>query len=228
MTRDELAAMIDHTILKPEAAAADIDRLCDEAIEWGLFAVCVNPMFVARAARRTQGKRPVVVSVAGFPLGASTTVIKAEEARRVIADGAAEVDMVLRVGDLRARETRAVRDDIAAVVDAARRERRDAVVKVILETAALTDEQIIAACRCCAEAQADFAKTSTGFHPGGGATVAAVRLMHKHAAPIRVKASGGIRDWPTAKAMIEAGASRIGTSSGAAILRELISSGGRP
>lgn len=227
MTRDELAAMIDHTILKPEATAADIDRLCDEAIEWGLFAVCMNPMFVARAVKRTQGGRPVVVSVAGFPLGANTTAIKVEEARRVIADGASEVDMVLRVGDLRAGETGAVRDDIAAVVDAARRERRDAVVKVIFETGALTDDEIIGGCRCCAEAQADFVKTSTGFHSGGGATVAAVQLMHKHASPIRVKASGGIRDWPTARAMIEAGATRIGTSSGAAILSEFIKSTSR-
>jgi len=225
MTRNELAAMIDHTILKPETTADEVDRLCDEAVEWGFVGVCMNPLFVARAARRVEGKRPVVVSVAGFPLGASTTAMKAEEARRVIGDGAAEVDMVLRVGDLRAGQTEAVRDDIAAVVDAAKRERADAIVKVIFETAALSDEQIIAACRCCAEAQADFVKTSTGFHPGGGATAAAVRLMHKHATPMKVKASGGIRDWAAAKSMIESGASRIGTSSGVAIIRELIASG---
>lgn len=222
MTARELARLIDQTDLRPEATAADIDRLCDQACEWGFYAVCVNPVFVARAARRLGGAGPVVVSVAGFPLGAVLTDIKAEEARRAVGEGAREIDMVLRIGDLRAGDTRAVRDDIAAVVDAVRAVLPEGVIKVIFETAVLAREQIVAGCRCCAEAQADFVKTSTGFHPAGGATVEAVRLLHRFATPMKVKAAAGIRDFKTAKAMIDAGAARIGTSAGVAIMKDLL------
>lgn len=218
ITPSDLAARIDHTVLKPEATAAMIDRLCDEAREHGFIAVCVNPLWVARCVGRLAGSPVRVATVAGFPLGASLTAVKVEEAKRSVGEGAIEVDMVISVGDLIAGETRKVRDDIAAVADAVHAAGADRILKVILETAALTDEQIIAGCRATAEAQADFVKTSTGFHPSGGASVAAVRLMHKHASPLKVKAAGGIRDLPAALAMIEAGADRIGCSASVALM----------
>jgi deoxyribose-phosphate aldolase len=217
----EFARLIDHTLLKPEAAPIQVDQLCDEALEWKFATVCINPLYVPRCVQRVRGGTVGVATVCGFPLGASTTADKCDEARRAVEAGASEVDMVLRVGELIAGETRAVRDDVAAVVDAVRHARRDALVKVIFETGALNESQIIAGCRCCAEAQADFVKTSTGFHPTGGATVEAVRIMHKHAAPLRIKASGGIRDLKTAEAMVAAGASRLGMSASVAVMREL-------
>lgn len=220
-TRAELARLIDHTLLKPEATAAHLDRLCDEALELGVIAVCVNPIFVRRAAERLHGSTTCVATVAGFPLGASATATKADEARRAIDDGALEVDMVLRIGDLIAGEAGAVRDDIAAVADAVHAASPNHVLKVIFETAILSDERIALGCRCCAEAGADFVKTSTGFHPAGGATVHAVGLLHRCASPIRVKAAGGIRDLPTALAMIEAGAARLGMSASLDVLRAL-------
>lgn len=216
----DIASRIEHTLLKPEATPDDIDRLCDEAARWGLFAVCVNPLHVARAARRLENAATIVVSVAGFPLGATHTATKVDEARRAIDDGAREIDMVARIGDLRAGDRAAVRDDIYAVACAVHASSPHHRLKVILETAALTEEQIILGCRCAAEGEADFVKTSTGFHPAGGATLEAVRLLHRHAAPIGVKAAGGIRTLHQARAMIDAGAARIGTSSGVAIVRE--------
>ena len=222
MTTEDLAGRIDHTILKSEAGPAAIDALCEEAGRYGFAAVCVNPIWVARGAQRLAGGKVRVASVIGFPLGANRTDTKVDEARRAIDDGAVEIDMVLRVGDLIAGNMSAVRDDIAAVVAAVTAASSEHELKVILETAALNRDQIVAACRCCAEAQADFVKTSTGFHPAGGATAEAVRLLHRYASPLRVKASGGIRTLAVARAMIEAGASRIGTSSGPAIVEELI------
>jgi len=221
MTPESLAGMIDHTILKPEALPAAIDQLCDEALRFGFAAVCVNPIWVRRCAERLAGTKVRVASVIGFPLGASRTDTKVDETRRAIDDGAVEIDMVARIGDLIAGSVDVVRDDIAAVVDAVHAASEDHELKVILETAALTTDQIIAACRCCAEAQADFVKTSTGFHPAGGATSDAVRLLHRYATPLKVKASGGIRTLDAARAMVNAGASRIGTSSGPAIVEEL-------
>lgn len=218
MTKNELARMIDHTQLKPEATARSIDRLCDEAMEHGFVAVCVNPIWVARCARRLAGSGVKVAGVIGFPLGASVTPIKVAETRRAIEDGASEIDMVLRVGDLVAGETSAVRDDIAAVSEAVHAASPEYELKVIFETAVLNEAQIVAGCRCCIEARADFVKTSTGFHPKGGATVHAVELLHRHADPLQVKAAGGIRNWPTAKAMIQAGASRLGCSIGPKIM----------
>lgn len=216
----ELAAKIDHTILKAEALPSQIDAVCREAQEWRFAAVCVNPLYVARCVAHLKGSGIAVATVCGFPLGATTTADKCAEAGRAVAAGASEVDMVLQLGALLASELSAVRDDMAAVVDATKRANPAALVKVIFESAALSAEQIIAACRCAAEAQVDYVKTSTGFHASGGASVEAVRLMHKHAAPIKVKASGGIRDLKTARAMLAAGASRLGLSSSVAIMLE--------
>lgn len=219
VTARDLARFIDHTALKPEALASDVDRLCDEAREYQFAAVCVNSYWVPRCVDRLRGTEIAVASVAGFPLGAASTSAKAAEARDAVRAGASEIDMVVNLGELLSGQTRSVTADIASVVDAVRGVREQALLKVILETRALTHEQIIAGCRCVAEAQADFVKTSTGFHAAGGATVEHVRLLHKHAAPIRVKASGGIRDLPTALAMIEAGASRLGMSASVGVMQ---------
>ena len=219
-TPAELAACIDHTLLKPEATAADIDRLCDEALEHGFAAVCVNPVWVARCVERLAGSGVAVASVAGFPLGATLSEHKAAEAQRAVDSGAREVDMVIHLGDLRDGRTDRVTRDIAIVVSAVRRSRADAIVKVILETAALSDEQIIAGCQCVEHAGADFVKTSTGFHPAGGATVEAVRLLRRHAGRLQVKAAGGIRTAEAALAMLEAGADRLGMSASTKVLAE--------
>lgn len=227
MTTVELARFIEHTLLKPEATPRDVDELCEQAVARGFVGLCVNPVYVGRAVARidagtrsaSPGGSPVVVSVAGFPLGASESQTKADEARRAIDNGAREIDMVVNLGALRCGDGETVRRDIetvAAAVHAA----TGTQLKVILETRALTRDQIVLGCRCCAEAQVDFVKTSTGLHPAGGATVEDVALLHRLAAPIKVKAAGGIRTRSAALAMIEAGASRIGTSSGCAILDE--------
>lgn len=217
----ELAKFIDHTLLKPEATAHQVDHLCTEALEFGFAAICVNPVWVPRCVDRLQNSAVQVATVAGFPLGANAPESKADEARRAVEQGADEIDMVVHLGALIAGDRVAVSEDIWQVVAGARRASESAVVKVILETRALTDEQIILGCRCAAEAQADYVKTSTGFHASGGATVEHVRLLHKHASPIKVKASGGIRDLATALAMIEAGASRLGMSAGVAVIQAM-------
>jgi deoxyribose-phosphate aldolase len=220
-TRTALARLIDHTVLKPEATAGEIDRLCDECRQYGFYAACVNPVWVERCVRRLAGSQTVVASVAGFPLGASLPATKADEARRAIEQGAAEVDMVVNLGALVAGDKDTILRDIEAVVAAVVGANKDALVKVILETRALTGEQIILGCRCAAEAQARFVKTSTGFHPSGGATVEHVALLREHGAPLKVKAAGGIRDSRTALAMIEAGASRLGMSASVAVVKEI-------
>lgn len=212
MTPQQLAAMIDHTLLRPEVTCPQIDRLCAQALNHGFCAVCVNPVYVSQAARRLRGSPVVVASVAGFPLGANTTAAKIEDARQAIDAGAREIDMVLQLGALIAGEKNRVRDDIAAVAEVVRAASPDHVLKVILETAALSPELIALGCRCCAEAQVDFIKTSSGFHPAGGATEQAVRTLKKLAAPIKIKAAGGIGDLKTALSMIEAGADRLGMS----------------
>lgn len=222
MTPAQIAAMIDHTLLKPEATAEAIDRLCDEAGRYGFIAVCVNPIWVARCAGRLRGTPVRVASVAGFPLGANRTETKVTEARRAIDDGACEIDMVIPLGALLGGETGLVRDDIAAVAEAVHAGGARHLLKVILEAAALTDEQIIAGCRCAVEARADLVKTSTGFHPAGGARVEHVRLMKRHAAPLAVKAAGGIRTPADLLAMVEAGATRIGCSAGPAIMDQFL------
>ncbi|MGB0715231.1 MAG: deoxyribose-phosphate aldolase [Phycisphaerae bacterium] len=218
---DDIAATIDHTILKAEATSAQIDKLCDEAIEHRFFAVCVNGRYVARAASRIAGSsgfKPAIAAVVGFPLGAMSTDIKAMEAQRAMDDGATEIDMVIPVGALLEGDVAAVRRDIEALAMVVHRASTPGLLKVILETGLLSDEQIQLGCRASAEGEADFVKTSTGMHASGGATIPHVQLLYRHATPIKVKASGGIRSLESALAMIEAGASRIGTSSGVAIL----------
>jgi deoxyribose-phosphate aldolase len=210
----KLNKYIDHTLLKPEANAEMIDKLCAEAKEHDFASVCVNPVWVKRAAERLKGTDVKVCTVIGFPLGATTPEVKAFETRDAIANGATEVDMVLNVGALKSGDLDLVKRDIAAVVEAA----GDVLVKVILETGLLTDEEKVTACQLCVEAGADYVKTSTGFGPGG-ATVEDIALMRKTVGPdIGVKASGGVRDRAAALAMIEAGATRIGASAGIAIV----------
>ena len=224
LTTGDVAARIEHTLLKPEATPGQIDLLCDQAVEYGFVGVCVNPIYVGRAAERLRTHataRVRVVSVAGFPLGANLSAAKADEARRALDSGADEIDMVAPLGALAAGDGKSVRSDIEAVAHVVHGFSAGKLLKVILETAALSEERIILGCRCCAEGEADFVKTSTGFHPAGGANVGHVRLLYRHASPMLVKASGGIRTAAAAMAMIEAGATRIGTSSGVAIMREL-------
>lgn len=218
---------IEHTLLAPEATPEQIDALCEEAIRFGFHGVCVNPVYVQRAAMRIEscssagdGRRPVVVSVVGFPLGASTSATKADEAARAMDDGAMEIDMVAQIGTLITGDCDAVRTDIEAVARAVHR-RAGAVLKVILEVGALTEEQVILGCRCSAEGEADFVKTSTGMHRCGGATVAQVQTLYRYASPMGVKAAGGIRTAAQVRALWHAGAVRIGTSCGVAIAEEL-------
>ncbi|GED72834.1 deoxyribose-phosphate aldolase [Brevibacillus reuszeri] len=205
---------IDHTLLKPEATQAMIDKLCAEAKEHDFASVCVNPYWVKRSAELLAGTDVKVCTVIGFPLGASTSEVKAAETSDAIRNGATEVDMVLNVGALKSGDLETVKADVAAVKKAA----GDVLLKVILETGLLTDEEKETACKLCVEAGADYVKTSTGFGPGG-ATVEDIALMRKTVgADVGVKASGGVRDGEAALAMIEAGASRIGTSSGVSIV----------
>lgn len=220
-TRAALARFIDHTLLKPEATAAQIDRLCDECLRYNFAAACVNPVWAAHCAARLVDSDTVVTTVVGFPLGASASAVKAFEARTAVEDGAREVDMVASLGALLVGDRDAVTDDIRAVVKATKGANPAALVKVILETRALTAEQIVLGCQCCIAAGADYVKTSTGFHASGGATIEHVALLKRHAAPLNVKAAGGIRDLPTALAMIEAGADRLGMSAGVAVVEAM-------
>lgn len=212
----DLALFIDHTLLGPGTTAEDIDRLCEEARRYGFAAVCMNPVWVSRAREALRGSKVRIASVVGFPLGANATEIKVMEARRALRDGAREIDMVINIGRLREGDYDFVQRDIARVVDACREV--GALCKVILETAVLTDEQKVVACRLAKAAKADFVKTSTGFGPGG-ATVYDVALMRETVGPaMGVKASGGISSTDAAEQMIAAGATRIGASAGVAIV----------
>lgn len=218
MRRAELAKYMDHTLLKPEATAEDIDRVVGEAIRYGTASVCVNPYWVGRVAAGLAGTGVNPCAVVGFPLGATTTQSKVAEARGALTDGAREIDMVINVGELRAGAREAVRDDIAAVAEAVHES--DALLKVIIETCLLTDDEKRLACELAVEAGTDFVKTSTGFSTGG-ATAADVRLMRETVGPdVGVKASGGIRTLADALAMVDAGASRLGVSAAVAILEE--------
>jgi deoxyribose-phosphate aldolase len=217
-----LAGLIDHTLLKPEAASTDIERLCAEAIAYGFAAVCVHPLWVRAAARALAPappggtRRPAICAVAGFPHGAQLADVKAFEARRAVDDGAGEIDMVLPIGALKAADDEEVRRHVAAVVNACGNRAR---VKVILECCLLTDDEKRRACRIATLAGAAFVKTSTGFSTGG-ATEADVRLMRAAAgAHVGVKAAGGIRDREAALRMVAAGAARIGTSAGPCLVR---------
>lgn len=218
-----LAGMIDHTLLRPEATADDIRRLCDEAREYGFCAVCVQPRWVALCRELLEGTVVKVATVCGFPHGASLSEVKVFEASCAADDGVDEIDMVISIGSLRQGRDDEVEADIRRVVEATAGR---AIVKAILETALLTDEEKRRACRAAERAGARFVKTSTGFGPGG-ATVHDVRLLRASVSPhVGVKASGGIRTAEAALAMIEAGATRIGTSAGVAIMRELFGSPG--
>jgi deoxyribose-phosphate aldolase len=216
----QLAAFIDHTLLKPDATAAQIEKLCAEAREHKFFSVCVNSSRVAEARHFLEGSDVKVASVVGFPLGAMSTDAKRFETEAAIDDGALEIDVVLNVGRLKDGEDKYVLRELCDVVEAA----DEHTVKVILETCLLTDEQKIRACRMVVESGAHFVKTSTGFSTGG-ATVADVKLMRATVGPdFGVKASGSIRDTKAALAMIEAGATRLGTSAGVAIVKGLADS----
>ena len=209
-----LAGMIDHTLLKADATRAQVERLCDEAVEHGFASVCVNTCWVPLCAERLAQSDVRVCCVVGFPLGAMAPEPKAHEAARAVADGADEVDMVINVGWLKDGELDAVREDIAGVVAAA----DGRCVKVIIETCLLTDEEKVRACELAVEAGAAFVKTSTGFSTGG-ATVADVALMRRTVGDrCKVKASGGIHTAEEARAMVEAGADRLGCSAGVAIV----------
>jgi deoxyribose-phosphate aldolase len=208
------ASYMDHTVLKPETGRETVARFCDEARQYGFAAVCVNPCWVAFARERLSGSAVKVATVIGFPLGASTSLVKAFEARDAIAAGAHELDMVINVGALKDRQDDLVARDIRGVVEAA----GGAPVKVIIETSALTDEEKERACRLAAQAGAAFVKTSTGFGKGG-ATPEDVALMKRVVGPgVQVKASTGVKTLEDADRLIAAGATRLGTSSGPAIV----------
>ncbi len=213
----DYAKMIDHTLLKPEATKEQVKNLCEEAVQYGFHSVCVNSSFVYYCAELLKDSDVKVCTVIGFPLGAMSTAGKAAEAQAAVADGAEELDMVIHVGMIKSGDWDYVKQDIASVVEAAGDK---AIVKVILETCLLTDEEKRKACMICKEAGASFVKTSTGFS-NGGATVKDVALMREAVgSDMGVKASGGIRSFQDARAMVEAGADRIGASSGIAIIRE--------
>lgn len=209
---------IDHTLLKPEATRAEIEKLCDEARAFSFASVCVNPTWVKECAFRLHGSPVKTCTVIGFPLGATTPDVKAFETRRAIFDGATEIDMVINIGALKSGNDELVKRDICAVVEAAHE--GCAIVKVIIETALLTDDEKVRASVLAKEAGADFVKTSTGFSKGG-ATVADIELMRKAVgAELGVKAAGGVKDLASAKEMIAAGATRIGASAGVKIVQE--------
>ncbi|MCL4393519.1 MAG: deoxyribose-phosphate aldolase [Chloroflexi bacterium] len=214
----DIVKFIDHTLLKPEATPSEIDILCREAKDYRFAAVCVNPPYVKQCADYLRGTDVAVVAVVGFPLGAHTTETKVFEAQQAVQDGAREIDMVVNIGLLKAKEDARVGADIGAVCEAAHR--AGAIVKVIIEAALLTDDEKVRACQLSRQAGADFVKTSTGFGPGG-ATVHDVALMSRAVdRELGVKAAGGIRNYEQAQAMIQAGATRIGASAGVKIVQE--------
>ncbi len=211
MTRERLARMIDHTQLKPGATDGQIVQLCEEARRYGFASVCVNPVHVERCARLLEGSEVLVCTVVGFPLGANVTAVKVFEAKRAIADGAVEIDMVMDIGALKSGQRERAADDIAGVARVC--DDGGALLKVIIEAALLTDEEKEIACRLARSVGADYVKTSTGFGPGG-ATVEDVALMRRVVgSEMGVKAAGGIRTYQDALAMVAAGATRIGASS---------------
>ena len=212
-----IAAYIDHTLLKQDAAAPQIDRLCAEAAQYHFVSVCVNPWYVPRCVKNLQGTGVKVCTVVGFPLGATTTESKVFETLQAVRSGAEEIDMVMNVCAMKSGNTRAIEQEIQALAAAVE---GHAILKVILETCLLTEEEKILACQIAKRAGADFVKTSTGFSTGG-ATVADVALMRRTVGPeMGVKAAGGIRDYAAAKAMLDAGATRIGASAGIAIVQQ--------
>lgn len=216
-TEAGIASYIDHTLLKPEASEADVLKVCAEAVEYKFKSVCVNPIWVKTVKNALKGSGVLTCSVVGFPLGATPSDVKAFEARGAVLDGADEVDMVINIASARANDKGALVEDITKVAEAVHG--GEAILKVIIETSLLSDDQKVIACEAAVEAGADFVKTSTGFN-GGGATAEDVALMRKAVGPeLGVKASGGVRSLADAQAMIAAGATRIGASSGIAIVK---------
>lgn len=222
-----LANRIDHTQLKAEATPADIDALIAEAREHGFASVCVNGAYIAHVAKGLAGTNVKTCGVVGFPLGAMKAMVKAIEATSACKDGATEIDFVANLPLLLAKDENATTEEFMQLTTAARSVRPEVVIKVIIESAALmqgvdaveAEARIAAACGAARSSGCDFVKTSTGFHAAGGATVEAVRLMKKHAGPMKVKASGGIRSYDDAMRMIDAGADRLGCSAGVAIIK---------
>jgi deoxyribose-phosphate aldolase len=217
-TARDWAALIDHTLLKPEASESDIRKLCEEAAKFGFASVCVNPSWVKTAAQFLKGSGVPVCTVIGFPLGATLPDVKAYEARRAIFNGAREVDMVINIGALKSGDDCAVEDDIKAVAEAAHE--NHILCKVIIETALLTDEEKVRACLAAKNAGADFVKTSTGFAKGGATAHDVALMRHTVGRALGVKASGGVKGIDDARAMFEAGATRIGASVGVKIAQE--------
>ncbi len=221
ITRQQLVKVIDHTLLKPSATGSDIEKLCREAAEYGFYSVCVNTCYIKHAVSMLKGTQVKVSAAIGFPLGAASSEAKAYEAAWAVEAGASEVDMVMNVGFLKSGYYFEVRQDIEDVVMAAKQANPEAKVKVILETCLLDENEKVSACRLAKDAGADFVKTSTGFG-AGGAVVEDIQLMKKLVGDcMGIKASGGIRDPETLIAMLEAGATRIGTSSGVSIVDQL-------
>ncbi len=213
-----LASKIEHTNLKPDATASDIINLCNEAIEHQFYGVCVPPYFVQLAKRTLKKNELKIITVAGFPFGFNSVSSKVEETKKAITAGAHEIDMVMNIAALKSGDIVVVQNDIQSVVTACHLQNK--LAKVIIETCYLTDEEIILACRLCADCEADYVKTSTGYGPEG-ATVKAVQLMRKNLpAKIKIKAAGGIRDFTFAEELIAAGADKLGTSSGVKIMLE--------
>jgi deoxyribose-phosphate aldolase len=231
MTRTELAARIDHTILRPEATSAEVHRVATEAMQGGFASVCVAPVWVGRVAMMLRDFHPstCVCTVVGFPHGTAKSTVKAIEATSTIKDGADEIDVVVHLPPLLKADAETVKTELLEIVRAARATRRDVVIKVILETALLLkalgakdgEAALAAGCRAARESGCDFVKTSTGFHPAGGATVEAVTLLKKHGQGLQLKAAGGITDLRTAQAMLEAGADRLGMSRSIEVLEQL-------
>ena len=219
----DIVRMIDHTLLKADATAGQIEKLCAQAREYHFATVCVNPAYVSLCSRLLQGSDTAVCTVIGFPLGATLTAAKVCEAKLAIEQGATELDMVINVGALKSGNESLVENDIAAVAQACHA--HGASLKVIIEAALLTDEEKALACQLAQESEADYVKTSTGFGPGG-ATAADVALMRQTVGPeMGVKAAGGIRSFADARAMVKAGATRIGASASVQIAKEALAAG---
>jgi len=222
-TPAQLARYIDHTLLKPDSVQSQFDQLCEEAIKYDFFSVCVNSTWVEYVSKKLRGKRPQVCAVVGFPLGEMDKSSKAFETRQAISNGANEIDMVINIGAIKGGDYKYAEEDIRAV---RRATRSNTILKVIIETSYLTEEEKIIACEISKKAGADFVKTSTGFS-SGGATVEDIALMRRVVGPdMGVKASGGIRDFNTAVAMLNAGANRLGLGAGVTVIEGGVSKGG--
>ena len=229
LTPAEFAKKIDHTVLKPEALSHEVQKVCSEAIEHKFASVCVAPAWVPQVATLLKGSGVLTCTVAGFPHGTSKATVKAIESVSTIKDGAEEVDVVIHLPHLLTLNLDAARAELMEVVRASRAAKKDVVIKVIVESAALLsilgddkgEQAIEIACKAVRESGCDFIKTSTGFHPAGGASVKAVSLMKKYGDKLLIKAAGGIRDLATAKAMLDAGADRLGMSASVAVLTDL-------